>query len=495
MEYLVTAAEMKQYDRNTIEKIGIPGMVLMERAAYEVFRIIEARFGKFSAGRKRVFILAGVGNNGGDGLAIGRILCEAGYSVSICCIGNADKATDQWKQQMEILKHFPVHFCSRPEQQEYTVMVDALFGVGLCREVDGIFAEAIDNFNEAEGVKIAIDIPSGIDSDTGMVCGKAVKADITVTFGFYKRGLVFFPGSDYAGEVIKVPVGITPNSFFDVPPKMFFYDEEPSFLMPKRVPDGNKGTFGKVLLVAGSVNMAGAAILSAKAAYRIGAGMVKLISPEENRVIIQEMLPEALYGTYRILEESMKWADVIAVGPGLGMADEAYMCLKKVLCESKVPLIIDADGLNLLSKDVVLFEEVQRQCADGRQMIFTPHIGELSRLLKVPIGELKKDIITYSKGLAKTTHAVIVAKDARTVVCREKGTFYVNVSGNSGMATAGSGDVLTGMIAGLTAQGMDLFTAATVGVYLHGKAGDLAAAEVGEHGCMAGDITAYFRWN
>ncbi len=490
MEYLVTAAEMKEYDANTIQEIGIPGMVLMERAALEAFRVIEEHVGRSGEG-KRAFILAGMGNNGGDGLVLARLLCEAGYIVDVQCIGNPEHATAQWKMQKKILEHFPVSFSGKNNGAEYNVCVDALFGVGLSRNIEGEYAQAIESFNHSKGFKLSLDIPSGIHSDTGEVMGCAVFADVTVTFGFFKRGLMFFEGKEYAGEVIKAEIGITPRSFWGNPPGMFFYNEEPRSLLPKRDEGGNKGTFGKVLLVAGSMKMAGAAILAAKAAYRIGAGMVKLISPEENRIILQSAVPEALYGTYEDLAEGMNWADVIAIGPGIGKSQDALKCLERVIRESALPLVIDADALNLLAENIELERELAKEGQKGRDVILTPHVGELSRLLQIPISELKRQLSGYGKELAAKLKAVVVAKDARTFICGNAGPICVNVCGNSGMATAGSGDVLVGIIAGLLGQGMEPFEAAGKAVYLHARAGDRAAEELGEHACMAGDLPEF----
>ena len=490
MEYLVTAAEMQKYDANTIQEIGIPGMVLMERAALEAFKVIEARVQKAETAR-RAFILAGMGNNGGDGLALARLLCEAGYVVDVQCVGNPEHASKQWKMQKKILEHFPVSFSGKNNGAEYNVYVDALFGVGLSRNIEGEYAQAIESFNQYKGFKLSLDIPSGIHSDTGEVMGCAVFADVTVTFGFFKRGLMFFPGKEYTGEVIKAEIGITPRSFLGNPPEMFFYNEEPGSLLPKRDRSGNKGTFGKVLLVAGSMKMAGAAILAAKAACRIGAGMVKLISPEENRIILQSAVPEALYGTYEDLQESLEWADVIAIGPGLGKSRDALACLERVIKESALPLVIDADALNLLAENIELESELAKEGQNGRTVILTPHVGELSRLLQVPVPELKKKLSDYGKELATSLKAVVVAKDAGTFICKEDEQVCANIFGNSGMATAGSGDVLVGIIAGLLGQGMEPFEAAGKAVYLHAKAGDRAAAKLGEHACMAGDLPEF----
>ena len=430
-----------------------------------------------------------MGNNGGDGLALARLLAADGYNVGVRLVGDPGKATEQWSGQWRTLQYFPVKTDSNTPADEYNVIVDALFGVGLSRPVEGIYAEAVNEMNAAEGFKLALDVPSGICSDTGRVLGCAFLADATITFGFCKRGLMMYPGAGYAGRVRIADVGIGPESFLGQNPEMYTYESGERHL-PDRIPSGNKGTFGKALLVAGSNGMAGAAVLAAKAAYRTGAGMVKVITAEENRQILQQGIPEALYGSCRQLAESLEWADVIAIGPGIGREEQAVQCLKTVIEKSRKPLVLDADALNLLAEDngKILAEQLRTQGAEGRVIVLTPHVGELSRLLKRPIPECKQNLPDCARILAERFHGVAVAKDARSVVCKEQGSYYLNTTGNSGMATAGSGDVLTGVILGLLAQGTEAFTAAVNGVYLHGMAGDLAAKLHTEYGVMAGDI-------
>lgn len=488
MKYLVTAQEMKQYDKNTIEYLGIPGPVLMERAALAAEDFLKERFDAVKE-RTKVLIFAGMGNNGGDGLALARLLAADGYTAAVRCVGDPEKATEQWKSQWQTLQHFPVKTDSNTQTDEYNVIVDALFGVGLSRPVEGVYAEAVKEMNEAKGFKLALDVPSGICSDTGRVLGCAFRADVTITFGFCKRGLVMYPGADYAGQVQNANVGIGPESFLGQIPEMYTMEKGENCL-PDRASSGNKGTFGKALLVAGSNGMAGAAILAARAAYRTGAGMVKVITAEENRQILQQGIPEALYGSCRQLAESLEWADVIAIGPGIGREEQALQCLKTVVEKSRKPLVLDADALNLLAEEngKTLAEELRTQGAEGRTILLTPHVGELARLLHRTIPECKQDLPGCAKALAEQFHGVAVPKDARTVVCKEQGAYYLNTTGNSGMATAGSGDVLTGVITGLLAQGMDDSQAAVNGVYLHGLAGECAAELHTEYGVMAGDI-------
>lgn len=489
MKYLVTSKEMRMYDTNTIEKIGIPAMVLMERAALVALEAVK----RYCASCQKVqnmtaLILAGMGNNGGDGLALARLMSESGFKVEVWCVGDMKKASDQWIQQREILEHYPVEFVTEPQRIEYTVMIDALFGVGITRKITGLYREALERFLELAGYRIALDMPSGVDSDTGKLWGAAVNADETITFGFCKRGLVLYPGCEYAGKVTVADIGISEQSFYGNTPELFAWDEAPKALLPVRMRDGNKGTFGKVLLLAGGLNMAGAAVLSAKATYRIGAGMVKVITQPENRVILQTAAPEALLGEEDELDDDLEWADVLAVGPGIGKDDHALQLLQSVLDRSDKPLLIDADGLNILASRPDLAELIREQGMRGRHFVLTPHVGELARLTKKPVGILKENLGDFGRELAKELNAVVVAKDARTFICAADEPLCVNLSGNSGMATAGSGDVLAGVIAGLMAQGMEPFHAASVGAYIHGIAGDIAASRCGEHACTALDI-------
>lgn len=498
MRYLVTASEMRRYDANTIEEIGIPGMVLMERAALavrdRVLALCDAGNKEAHEGycKTKVLILAGVGNNGGDGLALARLLTEKNISVEIWCIGNRDKASKQWRMQQRILEAYDVIWSDKPRFLEYTVLVDALFGVGLSREVEGDYRRAIEQFNGLYGYKLALDVPSGICSDTGRILGCAVRVHETQTFAFAKRGLYLYPGCEMAGRITVSDIGINHRGFQGKLPDMFCLDDEKEWL-PVRAQSGNKGTFGKVLIIAGSKGMAGAAVLCAKAAYRTGAGMVKVLTDESNREIVQMCLPEAMYGTYDDMEQGLDWADVVAVGPGLGQSETAADIVQRVIQDCNKPLVLDADALNLLAANKELYEKLSVQ--KERQIILTPHVGELARLTGLTVEILKQSLWEYGRQLAERLHAVVVAKDARTFVCCENQPVCVNIYGNSGMATAGSGDVLTGMIAAIMAQYKGqkhmedvAFRAACAGVRLHAAAGDFVAEQKGEYACMAGDM-------
>lgn len=490
MQYLVTGKEMKEYDNNTIAYEGITGLELMENAARALFQEIMAL-----ENHKRVFILCGIGNNGGDGLALARMLSKYGCEVMISVLGNRAKATESFLHQIKLLEGLDITWTNAENLCEeiltgMDVVVDALFGVGLSREITGDYAEVINCLNAIEAYKVAVDIPSGICADTGKVLGCAFRADLTVTFAFGKAGFYQYPGIQYAGKVVVRDIGITEKSFRGNQPQFFTYNENPMELLPARRPDGNKGTFGKVLVIAGFETMAGAAVLSARAALETGAGMVKVLSSSQNRSIIQTAVPELLYGEPSEVEKSLSWADVVIIGPGLGQSEEAKQILSEVLRKGKHPLVMDADALNILSACQDIQEAAK---AYEYPMIFTPHMMELSRLSGVNLKDLKDERLSIAKKLSKEYHSIVVCKDAVTLVVQEDGLTYLNHSGNSGMSTAGSGDVLTGIIGALIGQGENPFEGAAKAVYIHGLAGDRAADLYTEYGVTASRLIENIR--
>ena len=392
----------------------------------------------------------------------------------------------------------------RPER-EYDIIVDAIFGIGLKRPLEGIFAEAVAYVNGSGAFVLSVDIPSGVGADTGRILGCAVRADVTVTFAFLKRGLLLYPGASCAGRVRLAQIGITEESFQGKLPAAFTFRRNAPLPLPERDPNGNKGTFGKVLLAAGSPGMAGAAVLSARAVLGAGAGMVRVLCGEENRSILQAAAPEAMLALYGeaagpdgagygrtpsdAFRDARGWADVVAAGCGLGRSREAQELIRLILTETEKPLVLDADGINILAADRALLDHVCRMReAGGAPLILTPHPGELGRLAQTDMETLLSDPVSVCTEWAGRLNAVVLCKTAATAAADPQGRVYINHSGNSGMATAGSGDVLTGIIAGLLAQGMEPFEAACLGVYLHGLAGDAAAARAGEYAVTAGRL-------
>lgn len=494
MKYVLKADEMKACDRYTIEEIGIPSMVLMERAALSAVSVLTAK-GMQLKGRK-VLIAAGAGNNGGDGLAIGRLLSRRGAEVTFYLEGNPEKMSAETRAQAEILKNLGFFVQRKLEDAEYAIVVDALFGIGLSREVTGNFRSVIEKINEygKQGAFVlSVDIPSGICADTGRIYGCAVKADLTVTFAFAKRGHFLYPGRAYTGELVTADIGIWETAFGTDMPSGFYYEkEELSRLLPARCPWGNKGTFGKVLLLSGSRDMSGACVLCGKAVLKAGAGMLKIITPACNREIVQQSLPEAMLYTFEEkpeeeeLRKALSWADVVVAGPGMGTGEIAYRLIAFVLENSSHPMVLDADGLNLLALHRELWELAGTH---KNSLILTPHPGELMRLLGVDREEYEIKREAYARALAGKLKAVVAAKDAATLVVEEgRKEIYLNTSGNDGMAAAGSGDVLAGIIGGLLAQGMDGFECACLGTFWHGLAGDNARRKMGAYGMLAGDI-------
>lgn len=499
MKYAVSASQMKEIDRHTIETIGIPACVLMEKAGMAVAERAKQLFPK----EGRILSVCGYGNNGGDGIVAARILYQAGYQVAVFMAGDRAHITKETKRQLRIAKNLGISVMRKAEPDEYTGIIDAVFGIGLARPVTGELRTILQRINASKAKVLSVDIPSGVCADNGAVLGIAVKADVTVTFGWQKVGCLLYPGAEYAGKVYVEDIGF---AGFTEPPKCFYFDESPSALLPLRKKDAHKGNCGKVLVVAGSKNMSGAAYFAAAAAYRMGAGLVRAITASENREILQRQLPEAVLTTYEVSEgmltsesverikEAVLWADVILLGPGIGTDTVGASLVNYVIGNCKVPLVIDADAITVLSR---MISEKAGQDSSERLpyiakllpagTILTPHKKELSVLTGISLADLVADLMDSSAACTHQNELIYVKKDARTIVSFGESD-YINVTGNNGMATAGSGDVLGGMIAGLLAQGESPRMAAMSGCYLHGMAGDVAAAKKGMHSMLAGDI-------
>ena len=486
MKYLVNSSEMQQYDKNTSEVLKVPSMVLMEQAALGACEEIEKMVNKTG----RILLACGIGNNGGDGLALARILFLKGYSVDVLLVGDEFKATEQNTRQQEILSSYGVSILRKlPKHISYQVIVDAIFGVGLAREVDGEYKTIIESLNNMSGMKVALDIPSGVSADNGHIMGIAFYANKTITFAFDKVGLHLWPGSEYTGEVVVKEIGITEHSFMGTRPMVAACEEVDLKPINIRPSHSNKGTFGRLLVIAGTVNMAGAAILTAKGAYASGCGLVRILTPEENRIIIQTSLPEAILSTYttdhfdeKIVKNAITWADAVVIGPGLGTNDVAERILNLVLQHAEIPVVLDADALNLLAKNMNLLS------MQHPEMIVTPHMMEMSRLTGKSVEELQAEFLNASREFADTYRVTCVLKDDRTAISIPDSMTYLNLSGNAGMATAGSGDVLAGIIGSLMAQGYHSADAVPLAVYLHGVSGDCMIRETGKAGLMAADL-------
>lgn len=478
MKYLYSEKEAKTIDTHAIQTVGIPSLVLMEKAAMTVAAVLMEKEPKHS----RILSICGTGNNGGDGIAVARILHQQGYSVAITVIGDAEKMTDETKKQLEIAVgcHVPVIPFSAVVPEEFDIALDGIFGIGLSRNVEGIYENVINKINEMSLKMYALDVPSGIHAGTGKVLNVAVKAQCTITFGVNKLGLVLYPGCEYAGEVIVGDIGFPRESVNCVSPHTYMYEVEDLKRIPKRPFYSNKGTFGKVLVVAGCETMSGAAVLAAKAAYTMGAGLVKVISTENNRDIILSSVPECLFASRQELSEGLEWADAVVIGPGLGLSKESEELVNYVIENSPVPTVIDGDGIRLC-------QTLTDTLSDN--FILTPHVKEMSYLTGSSVSELQQDILGTTKDAAGDWQCIIAQKDARTVVSNGE-EMYINVSGNNALATGGSGDVLAGMLGGLLGQKMEPFEATKLAVFIHGMSGDVMAKEKTPYSVMASDILA-----
>ena len=529
MRYVLDAASMKNVDSYSINTLGIPSVVLMERAALSVTEAIESKVkGNIHTD---IICVCGRGNNGADGLAVARQLYLKGYNVDVYII-NSHASTKEFDIQLNIIKNLGIECINSPDFSKYGVIVDALFGNGLSRELAGEARIVVDTINKCSTsvrsqytqnsdnngnrLVVAVDIPSGISASTGVVMGSAVNADITVTFGFEKIGHILYPAASYCGKIIRKDIGFA--QYPDMTRDIFTYDySDISDMLPLRKPDGNKGTFGKALVIAGSRLYGGAAVLSSRAAARIGAGLVRTLTHISNRTAVITGNMECIVDTYdtdeecgdfvknteTLVDKCICWADVVCIGPGLSMEESAVKLVRSVSAKKNIKKLYDADALNIIaqykieldgSNDDVDYEAggnsgnaSYKDDMSDKNVVVTPHIGEMSRLTGLDIAVIKNNPIDTARTYSREHNCVCVLKDARTIVS-DRERVYINMSGNDGMATGGSGDVLSGIITGLMAQGLTTFEASALGVYIHGCAGDEAALSNGKYSMVAGDI-------
>ena len=510
-EILLTAKEMQDVDENTIKKTGLPGLVLMERAAFCV-----ADFVKNSIAEKAVsdiWVIAGNGNNGADGVACARILKEHQIPVKVFVIPKEEQQVNTLIKQIDIAKKMDVDFVDDFCPTKDSLIIDAIFGIGLNRLITGKYADYILACNESGAKIISIDIPSGVHATTGQIMGCCIKAYATVTMGFLKKGLYTYPGRAYCGAIKKAVIGINEYSFYETMPKYFtYYDDKRGKIDLGRKKDGNKGTFGKVLLIAGNEQTQGAALLSCKSAFSTGCGMVSLYSCDSLKSTILRENPEVMFFSREDdksnfnLEKQLKWCDVIAMGPGMGTTEAEMKILEHVLENSNKPLILDADAITLLAEHLDLRNrliELQDNEATRRVLVMTPHLGELARLINCSINELRENKEEYIKKIAEDFKMILICKDADSFIWCKGMPMYLNTTGTDAMATAGSGDVLLGICASVLAQYMKkdcipyenmktddvlikCFHAVCMATFIHGKCGDFAARAYGNSMTRAG---------
>ena len=500
MRRVVTADQMRSIDRKTIEEVGVPGIVLMENAGLGVVRMIEEMLVEVE--NPRVSIFCGKGNNGGDGMVVARHLFNRSIAIDVYLLDSAQSLRGDALLNFELLQGFGIDIKVLTDKknlkqiQSGDLIVDALLGTGVTGEVTGFTAELVRWINRSNLPVVSVDLPSGLHSDEGSVGGVAVAATRTATMAELKRGLVIPPGRELAGEVEVVDIGAPGFVGESMDIRTFYLEEEDiRDRLPLRPEAAHKGCFGKIFILAGSPGMTGAATLASKACLRVGGGLAILGIPRSLNQILEEKLTEVMTwplpqtetGTLGLEAEDeiyarLDWADVAAIGPGLSDHAETAELIRRIVSKTKLSVVIDADGLNAFTGHADLLKK------GGVNRILTPHFGELARLIDLSIEEIESNRVELARETANRFGCVLVLKGSPTVIASPEGDVYINSTGNSGMATAGSGDVLTGCIVGFLGQGCTPLDAALCGVYMHGLAGDIAQEVWGGRSLIAGDM-------
>ena len=499
--YLVTASEMQAMDRQTIESFGLPGIVLMENAGQGAARVCLDHFSaQLTQG---VAVIAGRGNNGGDGFVIARCLARQGIRVTVYLLANAGQVKGDAATNLKLLSPLQIPVIEMPDEAdfashqselgEYGLLVDAILGTGLKSDVKGYFQTVINFMNSLGKPVFAVDIPSGLNSGTGQPCGVCIRAQSTATFAFAKIGHHVFPGTDYTGRLEIIDIGIPAYITETVGPQHILLTKNlvRSYLN-SRPGDAHKGHTGHLLVIAGSPGKTGAAAMTAISAMRSGAGLVTLGVPKSLNLVLEGQvleamtspLPETTTGALdsAAMESIAGLASgkkCIALGPGIGQAPETRELVGQVITDCRIPIVIDADGLN----NLVGQEQILLKCR--APVILTPHPGEMARLVDDTVAFVQHNRVTCARALAQKLNVHLVLKGAQTVIAHPDGRVFINSTGNAGMASGGMGDVLTGIIAGLLAQGLTPEKAAHAGVYLHGAAADALSASMGPVGYLA----------
>ena len=504
---IVTTRQMQQMDKNTIKTFGIPGRVLMENAGRGALEVLSDHFDLEGA---RVAVVAGRGNNGGDGFVIGRYLMEMGVSVSFFLLSTRDRVQGDARANMDLVlallaEHSRSQFIEIPDQEaleaitkillDHDLFVDAIFGTGLNSDVRGIYRDVIKRINDSGKAVFSVDIPSGINADTGTVCGVAIQADATATFAFAKAGHILYPGNFHTGDLEVIDIGIPGHIAKAQSPNIFLPEpHDIAGLIPARDFNAHKGSFGHLLVLAGATGKTGAAALCANAAMRTGAGLVTLGVPEDLMPVMEPMVIEPMTaGLAQTPSGGLDAAaldDIItlladkaalALGPGMGTEPGTRELIKSIMAIASVPMVIDADGLNCIANDPDILDTVKAP------VILTPHPGEMARLTGKTTADIQQNRMKTARNFAERHKVILVLKGAQTLVACPDGAVFICPTGNPGMACGGMGDVLTGMIAAFIAQDLPPESAALTGVYVHGLCGDLLS-EAHAFGFPASDM-------
>ena len=500
---VVTNAEMKKIDRWAIKELGIPGPVLMENAGRGCVDVLETYF---ELPGLRVFIICGKGNNGGDGFVVARHLQNRGADVRIALLGSMQELKGDALLNYRLAKagNLDITEASRTAQLDRLckvfhpdVIVDAIFGTGFAGKPQEIYHGVIELINHTDAFVLSIDIPSGINGDDGRFEKTCVIADATATMCLPKRGNYLYPGRAFCGDLYTIDIGIPYSAIDQGFPRVVEYDDVAQIL-PYRPPDGNKGTFGNVLIIAGARGFSGAAAMAAQATLKTGAGLVRLAAPRGIMDALESKLLEVVKVPLEQTSEEtvsaaaipavlplLKKSQTLIIGPGMTTNPGTAEFLQAILPKVTVPLIVDADAINIIAQDTRILQEIKAP------FIMTPHPGELARLTKLTPETINEKRINLAAEYARKFNCIMVLKGAPTVVATPAGETYINPSGNTGLASAGSGDVLVGMISGLLAQKVPPVDAAIAGVFLHGIAADLAVEDTNEYSLLAGDLLEY----
>ncbi len=502
---VATAEQMQELDRKAIEGYRIPGIVLMENAGRGAAEVIMNTFPDLH--KKRIAIVAGKGNNGGDGFVIARHLLNRGISVKVFLLTEPKALRGDAETNYHIFSRMKGEIIPVPSSKDYLKMkkdlekfdllIDGIFGTGLDAEVRGYYREVIDHLNTLQKPIVSIDIPSGLDANTGKPLGTAIRASLTVTFGLPKVGHLISPGLDYVGEVKVIDIGIPKRLVEEEKIQTHLLEDEKirRWLSTPRRPETHKGDYGHLLVIAGSIGKTGAATMACEAALRMGAGLVTLAIPKSLNAIMEvkltevmtEPLPETPKQTLSLrafssIRRLCENKSAVIIGPGVGTFKETQSLILKLINTLSLPIILDADGLTALATQPKILPTT------NRSLILTPHPGEMARLIRSNAKEVQEDRIGVSRSFSQSHHVYLVLKGHRTLIATPKGEVFINPTGNPGMASGGTGDVLTGMIGGLICQGVDVLQSLQISVYLHGLAGDRMAQEMGEKSLVATDI-------
>jgi hydroxyethylthiazole kinase-like uncharacterized protein yjeF len=499
MMKISSVQEMRNLDKRAIEQFDIPDVILMENAGQAVYFVIHNEFGIKG---KRFIVFCGGGNNGGDGFVVARKLVSNGGFVTVFLLGDAEKLTGCAKDNFDIISTLPIQIERLTSIEEIAptllycdAVVDAIFGTGLTRNIEGIYKEVIELINGSDVTTFSVDIPSGVNGDTGQIMGSAVHADYTITFGLPKLGNVLFPGFDLCGKLHVTHISFPPSLYDADTIKIATNDPLP---IPERQDDTHKGSYGKVLFIAGSSHYLGAPYFSALSFLKAGGGLSYLASPESITNFLANKGSEIVFApqketdkgslSIKAKDDLLEFADkvdMVVMGPGLSLHEETQELVRELAPLINKPLIIDGDGITAISTDIDMISKRKEVT------MLTPHFGEMSRMVKTDISEIQNNRVSVLRKTCKELNAIVILKGAHTLIGYPDDHIFINLSGNPGMATAGSGDVLVGTIAAMFGAGFSIEESTRMGVFIHGLAGDIAMRDIGENGIIAGDIMHY----